>query len=473
MWRYMRSTLLRLIPSPQAAASVSPAKASSDRLRRRVVSPTSQGVPSGKAAARATKRGLDHASARHTADEELLNGAETWALVICQPLAQLSNQALLPSLGSMRADLSLSYVELGWVVAAFGFARLLADLPAGGLASRWNPRIVLMVAFAASAISSALGIFATNVWQIAAVRLLIGIASSIAQAMILIWLVGGSGTAVRGRVMARSEAFFSVLGLVVPALGGLLAGPFGWRVAFVLGAVAAVVGLLAVFAFTQGGSAARAAGLEDRHAASRLASSPPPPGWLELRQGGHILLAAYLATFVVFFSRNGLLNAGLPVLGADKLGFQPFEIGLLFSTMNAVAIGAVLLGGRLGDRFGRYRMLAPAVALLLAAQLLLFLIQDPLTYVIVGLLQGLSAFVNPLPASILGDALPARLRGQGIAVYRAVCDVALLSAPAVLGLTLQLGGFAAAEFATAAATLAVLVVILALGRSAQTTVPSR
>jgi len=403
----------------------------------------------------------------------LLNGAETWALVICQPLAQLSNQALLPSLGSMRADLSLSYVELGWVVAAFGFARLLADLPAGGLASRWNPRMVLMVAFATSAISSALGVFATNVWQIAGVRLLIGIASSIAQAMILIWLVGGSGTAVRGRVMARSEAFFSVLGLVVPALGGLLAGPFGWRVAFVLGAVAAVVGLLAVFAFTQGGSAARAVGLDDRRAASRLASSAPQPGWLELRQGGHILLAAYLATFVVFFSRNGLLNAGLPVLGADKLGFQPFEIGLLFSTMNAVAIGAVLLGGRLGDRFGRYRMLAPAVALLLAAQLLLFLIQDPLTYVIVGLLQGLSAFVNPLPASILGDALPARLRGQGIAVYRAVCDVALLSAPAVLGLTLQLGGFAAAEFATAAATLAVLVVILALGRSAQTTVPSR
>src|SRR5260370_41075524 len=128
----------------------------------------------------------------------------------------------------MRAALSLSYVELGWVVAAFGFARLLADRPAGGRASRWNPRMVLMVAFATSAISSALGVFATNVWQIAGVRLLIGIASSIAQAMILIWLVGGSGTAVRGRVMARSEAFFSVLGLVVPALGGLLAGPFRW-----------------------------------------------------------------------------------------------------------------------------------------------------------------------------------------------------------------------------------------------------
>ena len=394
----------------------------------------------------------------------MLNGAETWALVVCQPLAQLSNQALLPSLGSMRADLNLSYVELGWVVAVFGFARLVADLPAGGLASRWNPRTVLMVAFAASAIASALGVFASNVWQIAAVRLLIGIASSIAQAMILAWLVGGSGSAARGRVMARSEAFFSVTGLVIPALGGLLAGPFGWRVAFVLGALAAALGLLAIFGFTHASGAARAVGLDDQPAASKLVKSSPQPGWLELRQGGHILLAAYLSTFVVFFSRNGLLNAGLPVLGADKLGFQPFEIGLLFSTINAVAIGAVLLGGRWGDRFGRYRMLAPAVALLLGSQLLMFLIQDQLTYIVIGLLQGLAAFVNPLPASLLGDSLPPRLRARGIAVYRAVCDVALLTAPAVLGLTLELGGFAAAELATAAATLAVLVVILTSGR---------
>src|ERR1700736_1389609 len=123
---------------------------------------------------RATKLRLDHASEHHFTDDGLLGRAETWALVICQPLAQLSNQALLPSLGSMRSDLDLSYIELGWVIAAFGFARLVVDLPAGGLASRWNPRTVLMWAFAASAVASALGVFTANVWQITGVRLLIG-----------------------------------------------------------------------------------------------------------------------------------------------------------------------------------------------------------------------------------------------------------------------------------------------------------
>jgi MFS family permease len=393
------------------------------------------------------------------ADEPLLSRAETWALVGCQPLAQLSNQALLPSLGSMRTDLDLSYVELGWVVASFGVARLLVDLPAGGLASRWNPRGVLIVAFAASAIGSGLGVLAANGWQLAGVRLLIGMSSSIAQAMLLAWLVGGSGRAARGRVMARSEAFFSVSGLMIPALGGLLAGPLGWRVAFVLGAIAATGGMLTVMLFTRAATAARAVGFVDKRA------STPPAGWLDLRQGGHFLLAAYLATFIVFFVRNGLVNAVVPVLGTDKLGFNPFQIGLLFSIMNAIGIGTVLLGGRLGDRFGRYRLLVPGLVVLLGAQLLLLIVQDQVSYALVVLLQGVAFFVNPLPPSLLGDALPARLRPRGIAVYRAVCDIALLTAPAMLGVALQLGGFGAAELVSVLTTLVVLVLVMAVGRN--------
>src|SRR5919199_3471644 len=94
--------------------------------------------------------------------EAVLNRTEQWVLIGCQPLPQLSNQALLPSLGAMRADLDLSYAELGWVVAAFGLARLLVDLPAGGLASRWNPRSVLMAALGTSALASFLGLVAVN-----------------------------------------------------------------------------------------------------------------------------------------------------------------------------------------------------------------------------------------------------------------------------------------------------------------------
>jgi MFS family permease len=358
-------------------------------------------------------------------------------------LAQLSNQALLPSLGAMRADLDLSYAELGLVVAAFGVARLCVDLPAGSLGSRWNPRSVLIIALAASALGSFGGVLASNAWQMGLIRFVIGIGSSVAQAMILAWIVGGSGQIARGRVLARSEALFSVSGLFIPALGGLLAGPLGWRVAFVLGALAATAGLLAIAFGTRPSSAARAVGLSSSSGSSP--DSPRAAGWFDLRSGGSVLLAAYLATFVVFFCRNGMLNAVVPVLGDDRFQFQPFEIGLVFSMLNAIGIGAVLLGGRVADRFGRYRTLVPALALHTVAQALLLTVQNPVVYVAVALFQGAACFVNPLPTIVMGDALAPRLRPRGIAVYRAVCDLALLCAPASMGLALQAAGFTAAE----------------------------
>jgi MFS family permease len=362
----------------------------------------------------------------------------------------LSNQALLPSLGAMRADLDLSYAELGWVVAAFGIARLLVDLPAGSLGSRWNPRSVLIGALGLSALGSAAAIFASTAWQLAIARLVMGVGSAVAQAMLLAWIVGGSGRAGRGRILSRSEAFFSVTGLVIPALGGLLAGPLGWRVAFVVGSLAAAGGLLAIVFGTRATSAARAVGLS-------LSSEPSNDvGWLDLRAGGKVLLASYLATFAVFYCRNGMLNAVVPVIGAELFAIPPFEIGLLFSVINALGIGAVLLGGRWADRFGRYRMLVPGLAVLTLAQALLLTVHDTATYVVVGLIQGLACFVNPLPTIVMGDALSPRLRARGIAVYRAVCDVAILSAPASMGVVIQTAGFNAAE----AVNLTVAVVAL-------------
>jgi MFS family permease len=147
------------------------------------------------------------------------------------------------------------------------------------------------------------------------------------------------------------------------------------------------------------------------------------------------------------------------VLGADRFGMQPAEIGLVFSAMNALSIAVVLLGGRAGDRFGRYRLLLPGLALLLVSQLLLFIVQDSVSYVVVGLLQALSFFVNPLPPGLLGDALPARSRPQAIAVYRAVSDLALLSAPSIMGVALQAGGFAAAELASVVVIAIALVAV--------------
>jgi MFS family permease len=114
--------------------------------------------------------------------------------------------------------------------------------------------------------------------------------------------------------------------------------------------------------------------------------------------------------------------------------------------LNALGIGAVLLGGRCADRFGRYRALVPSMVLLALCQGLLLIVHNPLSFIAVALMQGVACFVNPLPTIVMGDALPPRSRPTGIAVYRAVCDTAILSAPASMGLAIQMSGFGAAEW---------------------------
>jgi hypothetical protein len=76
---------------------------------------------------------------------------------------------------------------------------------------------------------------------------------------------------------------------------------------------------------------------------------------------------------------------------------------------------------------------------------LLLTVRDPLTYILVGLVQGVACFINPIPTIVMGDALTPRLRARGIAIYRVVCDIAILSAPASMELAIQSAGFGAAE----------------------------
>jgi MFS family permease len=126
----------------------------------------------------------------------------------------------------------------------------------------------------------------------------------------------------------------------------------------------------------------------------------------------------------------------------------------------------VLLSGRLADRFGRIRALLPGMLLYLTGQVLWLVVQGPSGYILVGLLQGVTFMVFPIPTTLMGDALQPRLRARGIAVYRAVADVAILIAPVASGIALQVGGFTAAMSLTVAvSSLSIAVIAFAFRRA--------
>lgn len=380
--------------------------------------------------------------------------ADAWALIAALPLAQVANMALYPVAPVLRQDLQLSYSELGLVLSAFGVSRLLLDLPAASLVQRFHPRSVLLTGLVCTLVAAVLGLTAVSAWQVALARFAHGGASAIVQAVILAWLIGGSGTAIRGRVMAFSEAAFGVVSFTAPLAVGFFATSIGWRAAFILGAATTLCSLGAVARWTRPRAAREALGQ------SGAGGKTLAPGFAAtVRTGGRLLMAAYLMTFLIFYSRQALLNTLLPLLGSDQLNLSPLEVGAAQSLLNFISIPVVLGGGWLGDRVGRRRLVIPGVVALLVTQLSLWLVGGELSYVLVSAFQSGCFLMNSVPTSLVGDALPGAARARGVVIYRFIADAAILGAPIVVGVALEAGGFEAAKLVAVAPTLAILLVL--------------
>jgi MFS family permease len=182
-----------------------------------------------------------------------------------------------------------------------------------------------------------------------------------------------------------------------------------------------------------------------------------------------VLLAAYVLTFAVFFGRNALLNAYLPLLGGVALGLPPAALGLAIGALSLLSVGVVLAGGVLVDRFGRRAVLLPGLGLLLVAQGALLLVRDVETFYVIVLFQAVSFLLNALPPSLVGEALPRAYGGLGIAGYRLVADSAILTAPLVMGVALDYTGYTVPVLLLLAETLiAAIVATVALRRGVPT-----
>jgi MFS family permease len=241
----------------------------------------------------------------------------------------------------------------------------------------------------------------------------------------------------------------------MPVAVGLAAVLLSWRAAFAAGVVGAAIAMLVVLVWTSSESAALAT--------SNSSTAEHPQNWGSLRAGGPVLVLAFLVTFLVFFSRQGLSTL-MPLIGGEQIGLSPFEVGLASSVWSGVSIFTILGGGWLGDRLGRRRLVVPGTLALLTGQLGMFLIGDPAGYFAVWGALGVGLVLSFLPVSLIGDALPPPLRPRGIAVYRLVADGALLVAPLMVGAAIDLAGFDAAKLGFVVVTGAILLFAVGLAR---------
>ncbi|MDQ7908565.1 MFS transporter [Phytohabitans sp. ZYX-F-186] len=134
---------------------------------------------------------------------------------------------------------------------------------------------------------------------------------------------------------------------------------------------------------------------------------------------------------------------------------------LVTATLLASAIATPLLG-RLGDQFGKRRMLLVALALLVAGSVLCALTGDLTTMIVGRALQGCATAVIPLGISIIGTTLPPERRPAGIALVSATLGIGGAIGLPASGLVVGHADFRLLFWACAAAGVLAAVAVLTL-----------
>jgi MFS family permease len=269
-----------------------------------------------------------------------------------------------------------------------------------------------------------------------------GLANALLSTTGSIVVAGESPAERRGESIALYYVASSVGVAIGPAVGFALAATGGIVLNLTVVTVLALVVVALVVALrTLPGNPAAPAGLGPPW------SRPAVPASLAL-----VVITLGAATVYAF----------LP-LHADAAGLG--HVPWFFPLMSGGTIACRLLLRRASDRFGRVRVLVPALVATTLGQLVLALPPTVPTLVLAAALLGCgNSMLYPTLVALIVDRTPAIERGRAIGTLSAAWDVGLTIGSPLIALLVDTHGFPAGFLASALAAAAGLALLLALER---------
>ena len=155
-----------------------------------------------------------------------------------------------------------------------------------------------------------------------------------------------------------------------------------------------------------------------------------------------------------------VVNVALPHIDAD-LGFGPASLSWVLNGYTLAFGGLLLLGGRLGDVFGRLRVFQLGLALFTVASLVGGLAQDPTMLVVSRAFQGVgAALAAPGVLALLTTSAPDEAaRNRGLALFAAVSSGGGTLGLLLGGIVTDLGSWRWTMFINVPIGLAVLLLV--------------
>ena len=340
-------------------------------------------------------------------------------LLAATTLANTCSIGAFPSLlPEIARDTALPDWQLGIFAGAFGFARMVADVPAGLFVARRLPAALILgqIGLAAGALLIAVS---DSFGLLFAGRVVMGVGHALN-------MLGGL-TAVlevyagaRLSIALNATEFSAMIGLLGGAgLVAVLPRVLAWKTVLLISCGAQVIALALLPALI-----ARLPRREQHHATAPVASASPPAA----AGGTHLAQLAFAAGAVVALAYATVEQLVVPVRGSREFGLDRGQIAQIFMLMQACDLAALLPLGMLADRIGAVRVLAGVTFIMAVATVLIAF--APLEGVVVGsVVFGVAMAGWLVPLSVLRQQTPSARVAWRTSLYRVGVDGGMFIGP--------------------------------------------
>lgn len=346
-------------------------------------------------------------------------------LIVLLAASTLANTASIGAFPSLLPEIAresaLPDWQLGLFAGAFGFARMVANLPAGLFITRRLGAALIVGQLALGAgvlvIASADG-FAL----LFAGRALMGVGHSLNMLASLTALMNAYAGD-RLSVALNAVEFSAMIGLLGGAgLVTILPAALSWKSVLVTSCTLQIGALLLLPAVV--------AGLPSHGARAPAATTPAAT---PAARRANLAPLAFAAGAVVAIAYSSVEQLAIPVRGSREFGLDRAGIARLFMLMQACDVLALLPTGLLADRIGAVKVLAGVTLTMAVASVLIAF--APLAGMAAGAaFFGLAMAGWMIPLSVLRRETPPALVAWRTAVYRVGVDGGLFLGPFLGGL---------------------------------------
>ena len=329
-------------------------------------------------------------------------------LAIISFVSQLGIAIMLPLLALYGLHLGATPTELGLMTTAFAATNAAAQFGSGFLMERFGSRRFVLVGTGIYASANALIATASSAAALIGFRGMAGIGGGVnmvASRLYVSQTADPKRLAFFQSIISAAASAGSVFG---PALGGIVAASSDLRMPFVIVATTSALAFLAAIFLPRPRSE------RERHPTATAA----PAGSVWTRPV-FVLLAGNLLLLIGF---GGWITSYAP-FATQRLGWTPFDIGIVFTLFG---IGDITLGpwlGHLADRTGRRRMaMLASIPIFLFGFVLVLGLPKPAFYAISFITGASLTAYNASWFALLTTAVPGRQRGRVFGVVSAVAQ---------------------------------------------------